>query len=32
MLPNELSEKYGKKSNEMTDEELKEVINWLENK
>ena len=32
MLPNELSEKYGKKSNEMTDEELKEVINWLEQK
>ena len=32
MLTNELSEKYGKKSNEMTDEELKEVINWLENK
>ena len=32
MLPNELSEKYGKKSNEMTDEELKEVINWLEKK
>ena len=32
MLPNELSEKYGKKSNEMTDEELKEVIKWLENK
>lgn len=32
MLPNELSEKYGKKSNEMTDEELKEVINWLEEK
>lgn len=32
MLPNELSEKFGKKSNEMTDEELKEVINWLENK
>ena len=32
MLPNELSEKYGKKSNEMTNEELKEVINWLENK
>ena len=31
MLPNELSEKYGKKSNEMTDEELKEVIKWLEN-
>ena len=30
MLPNELSEKYGKKSNEMTDEELKEVIKWLE--
>ena len=32
MLPNELSEKYGKKSNEMTDEELKEVIKWLESK
>ena len=32
MLPNELSEKYGKKSNEMTDEELKEVIKWLEQK
>ena len=32
MLPNELSEKYGKKSNEMTDEELKEVIKWLEEK
>lgn len=32
MLPNELSEKYGKKSNEMTDEELKEVINWLDQK
>lgn len=32
VLPNELSETFGKKSNEMTDEELKEVINWLENK
>ena len=32
MLPNELSEKFGKKSNEMTNEELKEVINWLEQK
>lgn len=32
MLPNEICEKYGKKSNEMTDEELKEVIKWLENK
>ena len=28
----ELSEKYGKKSNEMTNEELKEVIKWLEQK
>lgn len=32
MLPNEICEKYGKKSNEMTDEELKEVIKWLEQK
>lgn len=32
VLPNELSEEFGKKSNEMTDEELKEVINWLEQK
>ena len=32
VLPNELSETFGKKSNEMTDEELKEVINWLEQK
>lgn len=32
MLPNELSEKYGKKSNEMTDEELEDVIKWLEEK
>ena len=32
MLPNELSEEFGKKSNEMTDEELKEVIKWLEQK
>lgn len=32
LLPNELSEKFGKKSNEMTDEELKEVIKWLEEK
>ena len=27
----ELIETFGKKSNEMTNEELKEVINWLEN-
>lgn len=32
VLPNELSEEFGKKSNEMTDEELKEVIKWLEQK
>lgn len=32
VLPNELSEEFGKKSNEMTDEELKEVIKWLEEK
>ena len=32
VLPNELSETFGKKSNEMTDEELKEVIKWLEEK
>ena len=32
VLPNELSEEFGKKSNEMTDEELKEVIDWLEQK
>lgn len=32
VLPNELSETFGKKSNEMTDEELKEVIKWLEQK
>lgn len=30
VLPNELSEEFGKKSNEMNDEELKEVIKWLE--
>ena len=32
VLPNELSETFGKKSNEMTNEELKEVIKWLEEK
>lgn len=32
ILSEELIETFGKKSNEMTNEELKEVINWLENK
>ena len=30
VLPNELSEEFGKKSNEMTLEELEDVIKWLE--
>ena len=29
ILPNEISEHFGKTSNEMTNEELKEVIEWL---
>ena len=29
VLPNEVSEHFGKTSNEMTDEDLKEVIKWL---
>lgn len=32
VLPNEPSEHFGKTSNEMTTEELKEVIKWLEGK
>lgn len=32
VLPNEPSEHFGKSSNEMSTEELKEVIKWLENK
>lgn len=32
VLPDEVNDKFGKKSNEMTDEELKEVIKWLEEK
>lgn len=32
VLPNEVSEHFGKTSSEMSDEELKEVINWLEEK
>lgn len=31
VLPNEVSEHFGKTSNEMSDEDLKEVIKWLEN-
>jgi len=30
VLPNEVSEHFGKTSNEMSDEDLKEVIKWLE--
>jgi hypothetical protein len=30
VLPNEVSEHFGKSSSEMNDEELKEVIKWLE--
>ena len=32
ILPNEISEHFGKKSNEMTLEELEEVVAWLEEK
>ena len=32
VLPNEISEHFGKSSNEMNTEELKEVIKWLEQK
>ena len=30
ILPNELYDEFGKKSNEMTLEELEDVIKWLE--
>ena len=32
VLPNEISEHFGKTSNEMTNDELMDVINWLEQK
>lgn len=32
VLPNEISEHYGKRSDEMTNDELKEVIDWLGDK
>lgn len=32
VLPDEVNDKFEKKSNEMNDEELKEVIKWLEKK
>lgn len=32
VLPNEVSEHFGKTSNEMSDEDLKEVIKWLKEK